>query len=87
MESHGIGVREVTISGAQVKSARSLLGWAKIRLAGRAGVSEATVSRIENDLPITNSRYAAIIEALTLAGIDFSHREPMLRGDEPARDP
>jgi transcriptional regulator with XRE-family HTH domain len=82
----GIGGREVTISGAQVKSARTLLGWAKVRLAGRAGVSEATVSRIENDLPITKSRYAAIIEALQGAGIDFSHNEPTLRAADGARD-
>jgi transcriptional regulator with XRE-family HTH domain len=76
-----LGGREVDISGAQVKSARALLGWAKIRLAGRANVSEATVSRIEHDLPITKSRHAAIVEALRLAGVDFSQHEPILRQD------
>ena len=37
----------MTITGAQVRKARTLLGWSIMRLAGEVGVSETTVGIFE----------------------------------------
>ncbi|TIU44445.1 MAG: helix-turn-helix transcriptional regulator, partial [Mesorhizobium sp.] len=41
------------LSAEQVRLARALLNWSRVRLASKANVSEATISGIENGLKNT----------------------------------
>ena len=38
----------MTITGEQIKAARSLLGWTQSELAGRVGLSRSTVGQFES---------------------------------------
>ncbi len=38
----------MTITGAQVRNARNLLGWTRDRLAGASGLSPTTISHLES---------------------------------------
>ena len=60
------------IGGAQIETARILLGWSQAQLSWRSGVSESTIWRIEKAalVPRKNTR-AKIAFALRAAGIDF----------------
>lgn len=60
---------------AQLKAARSLLGWSRDRLAGQSDVPAHAVGEFERGLvgaSATAERLAAIRAALELAGIEFT---------------
>jgi hypothetical protein len=68
------------ITGAQIRHARELLGWAPSRLAQRAKLHSAIVQRAESVPgvpPITAYQEALIRNALQDAGVEFTN------GDEP----
>ena len=58
----------------QLIAARALVGWNQSRLASAAGVSIATVKRLENSSGIVSGRHdtvVKIINALQSAGVQF----------------
>ena len=62
--------------GRQIRAARALLGWEQRQLAEAAGVSVATVRRLERTVgPV--STYAATLDALRKviedAGVEFTN--------------
>ena len=62
------------ISGAQIRAARSLLGWSAKQLSSAAGVSWATIQRFEaiDDLPVSRGGTKQRIRiALETQGIEF----------------
>ena len=64
------------ITGAQIRHARELLGWAPSRLAQRAKLHSAIVQRAERvpgGPPITAYQEALIRHALQDAGIEFTN--------------
>jgi transcriptional regulator with XRE-family HTH domain len=65
---------QMSLSGAQVKAARELLGWSQVTLAGEVGISAATVGRFETGKrnPPT-SDISAIMNALEWAGVEFAN--------------
>ena len=63
-----------TITGAQIRAARSLVRWSALELATAASVGVATVRRAEADdgLPSTTpANLLSIRHALETAGIEF----------------
>jgi len=57
---------------AQIRAARSLLGWEGPRLAEAAGVSPSTIRRLETGTAETSSlAMRAIIAAFDAAGVEF----------------
>lgn len=59
----------------QIRDARAVLGWSRLKLARHAGVSDTTLRRAEaepTDHNLTPSSLAAIARALHLAGIVFA---------------
>jgi DNA-binding XRE family transcriptional regulator len=67
------GGPQMTITGAQVKAARELLGWSQAMLAGEVGVNAATVGRFETgkqNPPLLD--ISAIARALEWAGVEFA---------------
>jgi transcriptional regulator with XRE-family HTH domain len=65
----------MTITPAQVKAARLLLGWTQSELAGQAGGSATTVAYAENDRPRRPAtRLSAIRPAVEAAGIEFDDK-------------
>jgi transcriptional regulator with XRE-family HTH domain len=78
------------ITGDQVGMARRLLGWSRITLSGRSGVSEVTIDKIEKGkLWIHAARVApniaAIQRALESAGVEFTLRQPGVKLSADAR--
>ena len=70
---------ENEITGAQIRAARELLGWARDRLCPRAGLSATLLGKIEDGLRTpTNEQRLGIQGALEAAGIEFTN------GDDPA---
>jgi hypothetical protein len=70
----------VTITGAQIRAARELLGWTRQKLALRAKLPTPIIQRaesVEGELPITSYQEALIRNALQDAGLEFTS------GDEP----
>jgi transcriptional regulator with XRE-family HTH domain len=62
----------MTITPAQVKEARLLLGWTQSELGGQAGVSATTVAYTETDRPRRPAiGLSAIRQALEDAGVIF----------------
>ena len=62
------------ITGAQIRAARELLGWAPSKLAQRAKMPTATLHRAEcvkGEPPITTYHTAMIREALEHGGVEF----------------
>ena len=65
---------EVSITLAQVKAARKLLGWTQDQLAGKAGVSATTIARFEaakrrpSVLVVSTIRHT-----LEAAGVEFTN--------------
>jgi transcriptional regulator with XRE-family HTH domain len=61
------------ISAAQIRAARGLLGLSQAALADQAGVSSATVKRLEAALEVRGSAasLAKIQTALEKAGVEF----------------
>jgi hypothetical protein len=63
------------ITGAQIRKARELLGWAPSRLAQRAKLHSAIVQRAESldgEPPITVYQHALIRDTLERFGIEFA---------------
>jgi ribosome-binding protein aMBF1 (putative translation factor) len=62
----------MTLTGAQVREARELLGWSRIRLAHAAKVSQTSIRKAESDGPrMTDWVQLAIRQALEAAGVAF----------------
>jgi transcriptional regulator with XRE-family HTH domain len=62
----------VTITSEQVKAARQLLGWPRVRLAGRANAGETAIRRYENGRGISKRlNLIAVRAALESAGVIF----------------
>jgi transcriptional regulator with XRE-family HTH domain len=62
----------MTITAAQVKQARSLLGWTRDRLAGQSGLSPAIISHLEAGKRVaTAPRLSSIRCALEDFGVEF----------------
>lgn len=62
----------MSITVAQIRAARGLLGWSQIALARAAGVSEPTIKRIEGDkAAVSDEMRASIRHALEQAGVIF----------------
>jgi transcriptional regulator with XRE-family HTH domain len=60
---------------AQIKAARSLLGWKQMDLAEAAGVGLATIQRIEKGDGPASGNYTTVVKiqaALEKAGIEFT---------------
>jgi transcriptional regulator with XRE-family HTH domain len=63
------------ITSAQIRAARSLLGWSQKDLAASASITEPSLSGIENGRARSNSTtFKAVIDALQLGGIIFLGR-------------
>lgn len=61
------------MNGAQVRAARSLLGWSQTRLCEEAGISRATLNDIENEKgDPRRSSMEAVRTAFSSHGIRFS---------------
>ena len=63
------------ISVAQIKAARSMLGWSTQVLADASGVSVATIKKYEQQtgIPRANMRVLnSIVQALVIAGVTFT---------------
>jgi transcriptional regulator with XRE-family HTH domain len=68
----------MTLSSAQCRGARGLLGWSQRELADAAGVGLSTVRNLETGRhTTTKANLAAIAGALGAAGVEFTN------GDEP----
>lgn len=77
MERQKLYPSQSMITGAQIRAARALLGWTSDHLASQAGVSYATISKIEQHAgvpPVKATTLAEIGEALETAGIIFLSR-------------
>lgn len=64
---------------AQIRAARSLLGWRQGELASAAGVGLATLQRIEQTDGVVNGNFSTILKiekALQDAGIHFIDDDP-----------
>ncbi len=62
------------LTGAQIRAARSLIGWSATKLAAQAGISYPTVQRAESvdGIPrLTAPNLFAIQRALEAAGVVF----------------
>ena len=62
----------MSITGAQIRAARQLLGWTQRQMARMSGVSIGTVSKIESGLPASEHLMAKVGIALLDAGIEFT---------------
>lgn len=68
--------QRVAVAAAQVRAARSLLGWTAQKLASRAGVSFSSIRRLETDSgSVKHETVDSVLQALTRAGIRFSADE------------
>jgi len=62
----------MTITPEQVKVGRALLGWPRVRLAGRANAGETAIRRYENGRGISKRlNLIAVQETLESAGVEF----------------
>jgi transcriptional regulator with XRE-family HTH domain len=62
------------VTGAQLRSARALLGWSSAQLAAKAGLSRNTVERLEQHDGVPPSRSQTLIDlqrAFESAGVEF----------------
>ena len=63
---------EAPLTPEQVKAARELLGWTRVRLAFRVGVSEKTVLTFESGEPWSRPLDLGLVrERLEAAGVEF----------------
>lgn len=68
--------QQPAITAAQVRAARSLLGWTAQKLARNAGISFSSVRRLETDFgSVKQETVFSVLEALTQAGIRFASVE------------
>ena len=62
----------VTVTPEQVKSARFLLGWPRMRLAFRVGVSECSLTAFEDGMRLPSVLKLSVVRAiLETAGVEF----------------
>jgi hypothetical protein len=62
------------ITPAECKAARGLLGWSRVRLAGRADdISEGTIRTFEDGYRPTDRKINTIQRALEAAGVEFTN--------------
>ncbi|MEO7863837.1 MAG: helix-turn-helix domain-containing protein [Nitrospirales bacterium] len=64
----------MVVRGAQIRAARSLLGWSQAELAKKAGVAHMTIRRFEaHDGPVSGniSSLTRVQDAFEKAGIEF----------------
>ena len=62
----------MSISSAQVRAARLLLKWSRLRLAGEAGVSETAISAFEEGKKRPPLQIVSALQgALASAGVEF----------------
>jgi transcriptional regulator with XRE-family HTH domain len=67
----------MTITGAQEKAARLLLGWSQSRLAGEVGFSASNIAKLEGgDGAISVLTLSTIRRVVTEAGVEFIESEP-----------
>jgi predicted transcriptional regulator len=65
-----------SISPAQCRAARALLGWAQSDLAEASGLPVTVIARFETEVTMPRrSSFGALIAAFTKAGIVFMHAE------------
>jgi transcriptional regulator with XRE-family HTH domain len=65
--------REMSLSPAQLKEARRLLGWPLSMVGGKSGLSTTTISHFENDKRRPSlSNVCTIRKALEDAGVEFN---------------
>jgi transcriptional regulator with XRE-family HTH domain len=70
----------MTISAAQVKAARALLGWSQTALAGRADLSNSAISFFENGRRRPSPRgLLSLRKAFEAAGVEFTAGEAGVR--------
>jgi transcriptional regulator with XRE-family HTH domain len=70
----------MTITGAQVKAARLLLGWTQPKLAAETGVTAATIAKFEDGeqrLPMLEA--SVVRRMLSDGGVEFVEGEPGVR--------
>ncbi len=72
------------ITGAQIKAARELLGWARNDLAKKSRILTANmVMNAEDDAPgtkpPTEAQWQAMRDTLEAAGVEFTEGEPGVR--------
>ncbi|AZO71368.1 MAG: helix-turn-helix transcriptional regulator [Mesorhizobium sp.] len=71
------------LSAEQLRAARALLNWSRVRLAAKANLSESTICEFENGSSRPKpSNVAAMRRALEEAGIVFSEGSPSLARSE-----
>ena len=71
-------IKKILISAAQMRAARSLIGWSQPKLAAEAGLSEPTVKRFETvGAKVSDDAVEKMLRALEAAGVEFTN------GDEP----
>jgi transcriptional regulator with XRE-family HTH domain len=78
----------MTITGRQIREARTLLGWDRSTVARRTGLPIIVVTRAEasdGEPHITMAQGIAIKHALAIAGIEFTTEPPGVR--LPSTDP
>jgi transcriptional regulator with XRE-family HTH domain len=67
-------VKAVSITPAECKAARKLLGWSQARLAGQSGVQNSAMSKFEMGVrQLAEPKVAAIRQALEAAGVEFTN--------------
>lgn len=79
---------ETVLTSEQVRKARALLGWSRVQLGSRCGMSDSVVAKFENTGRIVPARFStpaepdrlqALRTVLEAAGIDFGQGEPEVR--------
>lgn len=76
-----------SVTGAQLRAARGLLGWSAARLAAASGVSESTIKRAEasdGPPPLRRDGLDALETALRHGGVDFTFGPGAKPGVRPA---
>jgi len=62
----------MSITGAQIRAARALLGWSQFELSRQSGVSEISIQRIEKGrIQPREPTQAAIAKAFIKGGLEF----------------
>jgi transcriptional regulator with XRE-family HTH domain len=73
---------------AQIRAARTLLGWTQKDLSTRAGVSRRTITTIENGLVVVADKSVeAVVTALQAGGVTFVSEESVYGVLAPRPDP
>ena len=80
MGAAGVEVAEEDmVRWRQVRAARKLLGWSRIKLALQSGVGPWAIRHIENGTGAAG--LDEVMAALEAAGVDFSTAEPQMKSE------